>query len=62
MDKNIKTEIKSLLDSRFYKVTENLTKKYKLNVNQVFPLNKPGNFGRVLERKCRLVDRGIMEY
>lgn len=31
-------------------------------MDAIYPLNKPGNFGRVLERKCRLVAKGVMEY
>lgn len=28
----------------------------------MFPLNKVGNFGRVLTRKCKLAEKGVMEY
>ena len=31
-------------------------------MTEVFPLNKVGNFGRVLNRKCRLAEKGIMEF
>ena len=31
-----------------------------LDLKKVFPLNKPGNFGRTLERKCKIVPKGVL--
>ena len=34
----------------------------RLDLSEAFPLNKLGNFGRELERKCRLTEKGVMEF
>ena len=33
-----------------------------MDLAQPHPLNKLGNFGRELERKCRLTERGLAEF
>ncbi len=52
-DTNLKIQIKNLIDNKFNnnhaeKAMQDKLKSYKVDLEKVYPLNKPGNFGRVL--------------
>lgn len=49
--------IKSIADSNFLPKQAVDEEEYKttFDLNKLHPLNKLGNFGRVLTRKCRIV-------
>ena len=60
-DPSVKQAIKAIVDSGFQpRNYEDQHSKPAFDFNQFYPLNKVGNFGRVLTRKCRIVERGIM--
>jgi hypothetical protein len=60
-DQSVKQAIKGIADSDFLpRGFEEETAKNPFDLTELFPLNKTGNFGRVLNRKCKLADKGIM--
>jgi hypothetical protein len=53
--------MKNIVDSSFLPMAEESPRKtVSFDLSEAFPLNKLGNFGRTLERKCRLVEKGVM--
>lgn len=62
-DQSAKYAIKSIVDSAFLpRIADETIFKTSFDLTELFPLNKMGNFGRVLNRKCKLAEKGIMEY
>ena len=54
-DQSVKQAIKSIVDSSFLpKMAEDEQEETSFDLTEVFPLNKVGNFGRILNRKCRI--------
>ena len=63
-DPAVKLAIKTIADSNFLPkhVIEEEQYTTTFDLNKLHPLNKLGNFGRILVRKCRIVEKGVMEY
>lgn len=58
-----KQMIKNIVNAKFMAPLEQFDPApYQIDLSEVFPLNKLGNFGRELERKCRLSEQGVMEF
>lgn len=54
-DQSVKQAIKSIVDSSFLpNMVEEEQEGTVFDLTEVFPLNKVGNFGRILNRKCRI--------
>lgn len=63
-DQTVKQAIKTIVNSDFLPTNtdpEKLQSSF-LDPTELYPLNKTGNFGRVLNRKCKLGDKGLLEF
>lgn len=61
-DRNTKDMMRNILASQFLPQQFEEEALPRLDLSEAFPLNKLGNFGRELERRCRLSEKGVLEF
>jgi len=55
-DQRNKQDMKNILNDRFISLQDDKVD-FSLDLGELHPLNKLGNFGQTLQRKCRLTDK-----
>ena len=61
-DHTVKQAMKSIIDAHFIPYEQQQPQQPSVDLSELIPLNKVGNFGRILNRKCKIIDNGIMEF